>query len=94
MVNQLIQLQEIPNDSVTIQTALTKLIEEQVDSTRTIQHLDRQRKTFEKAIAEAKTDEAKNMNQSLINVCVYLISLHSKLKVLKGEGSIKNFDNP
>jgi hypothetical protein len=39
MVNELIQFQEGTNESVVMQTFLTKLMEEQADSTRTIQHL-------------------------------------------------------
>jgi hypothetical protein len=39
MVNELIQFQEATNESVAIQGFLMKLIEEQADSTRTIQNL-------------------------------------------------------
>lgn len=87
MINELVQLQETNNESATIHGLLAKLIEEQADSTRTIQSLERHRKTFEKGASEAKTNELRNMNNSLVSICSYLITLHSKLRTLKGEGS-------
>lgn len=55
-----------------------------MDSTRTLQHLERQKKTYEKGISEAKTDETRNANNSLLTLCNYLINLHTKLRSLKG----------
>ena len=63
-----------------------------MDSTRTLQHLERQKKTYEKGISEAKTDETRNANNSLLTLCNYLINLHTKLRSLKGEGS-NRFDD-
>jgi len=90
MLNELIEVEE---RSVTMQNFLAKLIEEQADSTRTIQSLERQRKTLEKGASEAKTEEIAKMNESLLSVCNHLITLHSKLRTFKGEGSAR-FEDP
>lgn len=72
------------NESQALQNALSKLIEEQNDTTRTIQNLERQKKVFEKGINDNKSAESMNVNSVLLNVCTYIITLHTTIKNLKG----------